>query len=185
MSDYTDFGTSTTNSINTYESHTFKTGDLTTGFTFDSLIVFKEGIGKPNGSFEYIADFTPTTTYQYKNHTTNTTVSDDVEKHSLHNLKGNIGFETVFNTGTTFSINYERLQSLNESSHYDNIFFKFGHISEENSELAFNFNPLQNYQTNINYKKNINGFDIKVSSNYSLMSEIPDYGANIEVSNTF
>jgi hypothetical protein len=35
------------------------------------------------------------------------------------------------------------------------------------------------------YKKNINGFDLKVSSNYSLISKIPDYGANLEVSNTF
>ena len=30
-----------------------------------------------------------------------------------------------------------------------------------------------------------NSFDFKVSSNYSLMSEIPDYGANVEVSNNF
>ena len=37
----------------------------------------------------------------------------------------------------------------------------------------------------IYYTKNINDFDIKVSSNYSLMSEISDYGANIEVSSTF
>jgi len=27
--------------------------------------------------------------------------------------------------------------------------------------------------------------DIRMSSNYSLMSQIPDYGANIEVSGTF
>ena len=38
---------------------------------------------------------------------------------------------------------------------------------------------------NINYKKNINGFDVIVSSNYSLIEARPDYGANIEVSNTF
>ena len=30
-----------------------------------------------------------------------------------------------------------------------------------------------------------NGFDITIGSNYSLMNEIPDYGANIEVSSTF
>ena len=44
---------------------------------------------------------------------------------------------------------------------------------------------LDDDKTIFDYKRNINGFDIKVSSNYSLMSEIPDYGANIEVSNTF
>jgi len=29
------------------------------------------------------------------------------------------------------------------------------------------------------------GFNFTVGSNYTLMSEIPDYGATIEVSNTF
>ena len=37
----------------------------------------------------------------------------------------------------------------------------------------------------ISYKRDLNGFDIRMSSNYSLMSEIPDYGANIEVVNIF
>ena len=31
----------------------------------------------------------------------------------------------------------------------------------------------------------INGFDITVGSNYTLMSATPDYGANIEVSSRF
>ena len=51
---------------------------------------------------------------------------------------------------------------------------------------SFDINkPLQNNQTELSYLKNINGFDVKVSSNYSLMNEIPDYGANIEVSTNF
>ena len=33
--------------------------------------------------------------------------------------------------------------------------------------------------------KNINGFNFTVGSNYTLMSEIPDYGANLEVSSKF
>ena len=37
----------------------------------------------------------------------------------------------------------------------------------------------------LSYVKDVNGFDVKVSSNYSLMSEIPDYTANLEISNTF
>ena len=37
----------------------------------------------------------------------------------------------------------------------------------------------------LSYVKDVNGFDVKVSSNYSMVSQIPDYGTNIEVSNTF
>jgi len=185
FSDYTDFGTSNSNSIDIYESHTFKTGSLEAGFTFDSLISTGEENLKTIGSINYFADLTPDTTYNYKNHIDLTTVSNDIKRHSLHNLKGNLGVEAVLKNGTTFSISYERLQKLSDSAHHDNIYFKFGHISEKDSEFAFTFDPLKNNQTNVNYKKIINGYDVVVSSNYSSNNQIPEYGANIEVSNTF
>ena len=102
-----------------------------------------------------------------------------------HNIKANIGVEAVYETGRTFSINYERLQKLDNSAHYDNIYFKFGHISEKDSEFALNYNPLQNNQTDATYTKIINGYNVMIGSNYSLDSDIPNYGANIEVSSTF
>ena len=57
--------------------------------------------------------------------------------------------------------------------------------NEDDYEFAFNYNPLKNNQTELSYVKDVNGFDVKVSSNYSLMSAIPDYGATIEVLSTF
>ena len=112
-------------------------------------------------------------------------MTNEIERHSTNNIKGNIGIEAIFKNGTTFSVNYERLQKLNDSAHNDNIYFKFGHISEEDSEFAFNFNPMQNNQTNATYTKIINGYNVMIGSNYSLDSDIPNYGANIEVSSTF
>jgi hypothetical protein len=44
---------------------------------------------------------------------------------------------------------------------------------------------LDNDKAFLDYKRNINGFDFTVGSNYSLVSEIPDYAANIKISNTF
>ena len=44
---------------------------------------------------------------------------------------------------------------------------------------------LDNDKASLSYKKDLNGFDIRMSSNYSLMSKIPEYGATIEVLNTF
>ncbi len=184
-SEYTDFGTSTNKNLDIYESHTFSTGGVEVGYILDSIIEVDEGILKPIGSLTYFGDWTPTTSYKYKNYSDFTTVTNEIERHSTNNIKGNIGIEAIFKSGTTFSVNYERLQKLNESAHYDNIYFKFGHISSEDSEFAFNFNPMQNNQTNVNYKKTINGYDVVVSSNYSSNNKIPDYGANIEISNTF
>ena len=56
---------------------------------------------------------------------------------------------------------------------------------EDKSQFALNFDPLSDNPTKLTYVKNLNGFDIKINSNYNLSSKIPDYGANIEVSSTF
>ena len=42
-----------------------------------------------------------------------------------------------------------------------------------------------NDKSSLNYNLDLNGFDIKISSNYNFMGEIPDYGANLEISNKF
>ena len=184
-SEYTDFGTSTNQNLDIYESHTFSTGGVEAGYIFDSIIEVDEGTLKPLGSLTYVGDWTPTTSYKYKNYSDFTTVTNEIERHSTNNIKGNIGIEAIFKNGTTFSVNYERLQKLNDSAHNDNIYFKFGHISAEDSEFAFNFNPMQNNQTDATYTKIINGYNVMIGSNYSLDSDIPNYGANIEVSRTF
>ena len=50
-------------------------------------------------------------------------------------------------------------------------------------KFVFDVNNFNN--TSLSLTNKVNGFDITVESNYTLMSEIPDYGANIEVSNKF
>ena len=60
--------------------------------------------------------------------------------------------------------------------------------------LIFTFKPqrkneyamvLEDDKASVEYKRNFNGFDFKISSNYTIMSQIPDYGTNIEVSSKF
>ena len=43
-----------------------------------------------------------------------------------------------------------------------------------------NFNTTSLLLTN-----KVNGFDLKISSNYNFLSEVPDYGTNIEILNKF
>ena len=65
---------------------------------------------------------------------------------------------------------------------------KFSLTVEYNSLVKLgkiNFDPLQTSQMELSYIKDVNGFDVKVGSNYSMASQIPDYGANIEVSSKF
>jgi hypothetical protein len=50
-------------------------------------------------------------------------------------------------------------------------------------KFVFDLNNFEN--TSFSYTNNINGFDLKMSSNYNFISDVPDYGANIEISNKF
>ena len=55
-------------------------------------------------------------------------------------------------------------------------------MPDENTEYAM---KLVNNEATLNYKRNLSVFDISIRSNYSLMSEIPEYGTNLELRNTF
>ena len=48
-----------------------------------------------------------------------------------------------------------------------------------------NFNPNQNNKTELSYTKRFNNFNLKMDTNYSLFSKIPEYGANLQISGTF
>ena len=70
-------------------------------------------------------------------------------------------------------------------SHQDIFLIKFGRINNNDSEFAMNFKPNQNNKTELSYTKKFNNFDVKIDSNYSLFSKIPEYGANLQISGTF
>ena len=61
----------------------------------------------------------------------------------------------------------------------------FGNTSSNDLQDTEYAMSLDNDKASLSYKRDLNGFDIRMSSNYSLMSEIPDYGATIEVARAF
>ena len=87
--------------------------------------------------------------------------------------------------GSTIAINYERFQSLHESGHKDSLLIKFGTVKRPNVNFDVIYDPTNNNNAAISYLKKLGSLDLKISSNYSLFSNIPDYGANIELSGTF
>ena len=185
LSEYTDFGTSATNSVDVHERLTFKTGNISGGLKFDDILYLDEKTLSRNGFVEYIFDLTPDIDHFYKNYHDNTSVRKTIKKHSLHNIRGNIGFEYMNVDGYTFAINYERFQSLSNSAYSDSLLFKLGKKQINQANLNVIYDPTNNNKTEISYLKNFGNFNLKLNSNYSLFSNIPDYGANIELSGTF
>ena len=138
-----------------------------------------------NGFLEYVADLTPDIDHYYRNHIDNITIKNTIKRYSTNNIRGNIGFEFLKKNGHTIGINYERFQSLSNSGHTESLLFKFGKKQNETTNFNAVYDPIQNNRAEINYLKELEKFNLKLNSNYSLFTKIPDYGVNLEISGTF
>ena len=195
LSEFTDFLSTTIDSPTIdiiYAEDTFASGEFSAGFLFEmDKIENDQGTFQPMGGIEILYDLSSDIDYKYK-YAGATAVNKDtiVGKYSRRSLKTEVGFEMIYLNGFTVSPIYERIirfSNDNEKKLYTERFIvKLSRSKEEdNSEFALDFDPLSDNPANLSYVKNLNGFDIKINSNYSLSSKIPDHGANIEVSSTF
>ncbi len=162
-----------------YKAQTIETGMISAGFTISDILNFNTFTIKPNGGLELGIDFSPSSdaTYRYLSETTEYTKSIDQDS---KNLRANIGFDILTNDGFSVMTIYERNQS--DNAHSDTLYLGFGYIPTDNIEYAM---TLDNDKASLSYKRDLNGFDIRISSNYGLMSQIPEYGATLEIINTF
>jgi uncharacterized protein with beta-barrel porin domain len=177
LSEYSETGTDAL----IYDKQQIETGMVSIGIRLDDTIQFNNLTFKPNGRLEYGANFSPSSnaTVSYvSDPSTDYTLS--IAHEETHNIRAGLGFDFITENGLTIMANYERDQS--DNSHSDTLYLGASYISNRETEYAM---VLDNNKASFDYKKNLNGFDIKVSSNYSLMSEIQDYGANLEVSSKF
>ena len=184
LSNYTDFY-SASEGVETHEDLSFRTTNVSAGLKFDNILYLDNKTLSRNGFIEYIHDLTPNIDYKYTNQVDNVARQKTIKKHSMHNIKGNLGIEYVNVDGYTVAINYEIFQSLDESARTDSLLFKLGKNNKQYANLNIIYQPMNNNNAAISYLKKLGSLDLKISSNYSLFSNIPDYGANIELSGTF
>ncbi len=171
-----------------YDEEKFFNGYLATGILFNSNPVkYPDVIFNQNGGLEFVYDYSPDISFEYSYAGSSNTQIYKVEKYSQKNIRANYGYEALYNNDFTLSLNYERLQHLDGAkfSHTDSFFIKVGRVKEEDYEFGININALQDYKINNYYLVNFNWFDLKIGSHYNFVSEIPDYGANVEISSVF
>ncbi len=162
-----------------YNKQVVETGMISSGFNLSNIIDYNSLTFEPNAGLEFSLDFSPTSdaTYRYISQTTEYTRGIGQDSKSI---RGNIGFDLEIDNGLSLMTIYERSQS--EIAHNDTLYIGFGYVPDESTEYAM---KLDNNKASLNYKRNLSGFDINISSNYSLLSEIPEYGTNLELRNTF
>ena len=152
------------------------------GGTLDSSSNLRNGTFKPYFEYDYFADISPSSEQKisYKSDTSSTYTLFNINS-STHNFKSKLGFDFTTDTGWNLTSSYQRTQNKG-SGYSDALYFGASYISPKDIEYAMS---LDDNKAFFDYKKNINGFDITVSSNYSLMSEIPDYATYLKISNAF
>ncbi len=179
LSDYTETGADGLNLK--FNRQNIGTIITSVGTVIDNTIDIKNGIIKPNIQLEYNADISPSSKQKFEYASNGTSYILENINSSTHNFKSKLGFDYITNSGWDITSSYQRTQSK-ENGYSDALYFGANYISRRNTEYAMS---LDNNKAFLDYKRNINGFNITFGSNYSLMSKIPDYGATIEVSSTF
>ena len=177
LSEYSETGTDAL----TYDTQQIETGMVSFGIRVNDIREFNSITLKPSGLLEYGANFSPSSnaTVSYVSDP-NTDYTLSVAKEATHNLRAGLGFDFITANGVTIMTNYERDQS--NDAHSDTLYLGASYLANNDTEYAISLNDNKTF---FNYQRNINRFDIKVSSNYSLISEIPEYGTSIEISRKF
>ena len=177
----TTIGNALTDSL-IYKEQNIKTALATIGLLFDTANQQEEKTTNHHGRLEYVGDFSPSSNaefYYVNNQSTN--YEYKANNKSKHNYRIGYGFDITSISGWSIVTNFERFGASGKG-YVNELYLLLGYVPIDDIEYAMS---LDNDKASLSYKRDLNGFDIRMSSNYSLMSEIPDYGVNLEVSNTF
>ena len=167
-----------------YKDQNIKSALATLGILLDKTDTDRQEdeIINHHGRLEYVADLSPSSDAEFYYLNNQSTVYNyKVDNKSKHNLRIGYGFDVTSISGWSLVGNFERFQST--KSHSNDIYLSIGYVPIDAMKFVFDVNNFEN--TNLSLTNNVNGFDLKMSSNYNFLSDVPDYGANIEVSNKF
>ncbi len=167
-----------------YKDQNIKSALATLGILLDKTDTDRQEdeIINHHGRLEYVADLSPSSDAEFYYLNSQSTVYNyKVDNKSKHNFRIGYGFDVTSISGWSLVGNFERFQSV--KNHSNEIYLSVGYVPIDEMKFVFDVNNFNN--TSLSLTNKVNGFDITVGSNYTLMSEIPDYGANIEVSSKF
>ena len=168
-----------------YKEQNVKSALVTLGVLLDKTDKDRQEdeIVNHHGRFEFIADLSPSSDAEFYYLNSQSTVYNyKVDNKSKHNFRIGYGFDVTSISGWSLVGNFERFESFGKGYSND-IYLSVGYVPIDEMKFVFDVNNFEN--TSLSLTNNLNGFDLKMSSNYNFLSDVPDYGANIEVSNKF
>ena len=177
----TTIGNTLTDSL-IYKEQNIKTALATIGLLFDTANQQEKKTTNHHGRLEYVGDFSPSSNaefYYLNNQSTN--YEYKVNNKSKNNYRIGYGFDITSISGWSIVTNFERFGASGKG-YVNELYLLLGYVPIDDIEYAM---TLDNDKASLTYKRNLNSFDIKMSSNYNFIGEIPDYGASLEISNKF
>jgi len=166
-----------------YEAQNIKSALTTIGLLIDTSDKMEDKIINHHGRLDYIADLSQSSDAEFYYLNDQSTIYNyKVDNKSKHNFKIGYGFDVSLISGWSLVGNFERFKS-NGKGHSNDIYLSVGYVPTDKMELAFDVNDFEN--TNLSLTNKLDRFDLKMSSNYNFLSDIPDYGAKIDISGRF
>ena len=142
-----------------------------------------EKIINHHGRLEYVGDLSPSSNAEfYYLNNQNNIYEYKTKNNSKHNYRIGYGFDLTSITGWSIVTNFERFGASGKG-YYNEFYLLLGYVPIDDMKFTFELQDLE--QTSLEIANKINGYDLKITSNYNLFSDIPDYGANILISNSF
>ncbi len=166
-----------------YEAQNIKSALTTIGILIDTSDKMEDKIINHHGRLDYIADLSQSSDAEFYYLNDKSTIYNyKVDNKSKHNFKIGYGFDVSLISGWSLVGNFERFKS-NGKGHSNDIYLSVGYVPTDKMEFVFDVNDFEN--TNLSLTNKLDRFDLKMSSNYNFLSDIPDYGAKISISGRF
>ena len=166
-----------------YRDQNIKSALATIGVLFDTTDKREDKIINHHGRLEYVGDLSPSSSAEFYYYNNQSSIYEYRSNNkSKHNYRIGYGFDMTSIRGWSIVTNFERFGARGKG--YSNeIYLSLGYVPIDEMKFAFEINNANN--TKLEFTNKIKEYDLKISSNYNFFSDIPDYGANILISNNF
>ena len=166
-----------------YKEQNIKNAMATIGVLFDKEKKEKEKKTIHHGRLEYVGDLSPSSNAEfYYLNNQSTVYKYKANNKSKHNYRIGYGLDITTVTGWSIVTNLERFGASGKG-YYNEFFLSLGYVPIDEIKIALQLDETSS--TNLEFTKKTDNFDLKISSKYNFFTDIPDYGANIIVSNSF
>ena len=166
-----------------YKEQNVKSALATIGVLLDTTDKQKEKIINHHGRLEYILDFSPSsnTEFYYLN-SESTVYKFKADNKAEKNYRIGYGFDVTTISGWSLVANFERLKAK-ERGYSNEFYLSLGYVPIDEKKFFLNFD--NSNQASLILTNNLNGIDLKVNADYNFFSNLPQYSANISISDSF